>query len=494
MTLPEAFQQAILQAPEDDVPRLVYADWLEENDQPARAEFIRLGCRLASLPENDRRRGPFEDRELALLETHGDNWRAQIPRSLPAGEMRFRRGFLERLDITAEQFLAHANDLFRVAPIVELRLREGAGRLAEIGQHPALQRVRSLELGATGLQASDIADLVASPHLGRLEVLDLRLNYLGDEGVQILAGGKWDSLRRLQLGLNRISQAGLEALLAAQLPALIELDLNNHAPPGSPVFCQSVSGFTMYWNPIDNAIASLIARSPAAARLTALKLDSGLFGMGVGIGNEGCRELAQSPFLASLTLLDLGEGNVTSEGVRVLCRSENLSRLRQLFLHYDPIDDEGLAALGEPCLPALEVLGLACGEYSDKGLARLSASAHRGSLTNLILSECEFGPAGVSALARSPHLTSLAVLALNGNPVGDEGARALADATFAGSLARLYLSHARIGPKGARALAASDPLAGLLELDLRDNRIEAAADLLRQRFGRRVRLEREADS
>lgn len=39
-------QRAILMAidadPENDIPRLVYADWLEEHDQPERAEFIRV--------------------------------------------------------------------------------------------------------------------------------------------------------------------------------------------------------------------------------------------------------------------------------------------------------------------------------------------------------------------------------------------------------------------------------------------------------------------
>jgi uncharacterized protein (TIGR02996 family) len=37
----EDFLQAIIDAPEDDAPRLVYADWLEDNGQPERAEFIR---------------------------------------------------------------------------------------------------------------------------------------------------------------------------------------------------------------------------------------------------------------------------------------------------------------------------------------------------------------------------------------------------------------------------------------------------------------------
>src|SRR5436190_21672658 len=39
--------QAILDSPDDDTPRLVYADWLDEQGETLRAEWIRLQCRLA---------------------------------------------------------------------------------------------------------------------------------------------------------------------------------------------------------------------------------------------------------------------------------------------------------------------------------------------------------------------------------------------------------------------------------------------------------------
>ncbi|HVK16992.1 MAG TPA: TIGR02996 domain-containing protein [Fimbriiglobus sp.] len=42
-----ALIQAIIAAPDDDLPRLVYADWLEEHGRPERAEFIRVQCELA---------------------------------------------------------------------------------------------------------------------------------------------------------------------------------------------------------------------------------------------------------------------------------------------------------------------------------------------------------------------------------------------------------------------------------------------------------------
>ncbi len=41
--------QAILEAPEDDAPRLVSAGWLDDNGQPKRAEFIRVQVALAAL-------------------------------------------------------------------------------------------------------------------------------------------------------------------------------------------------------------------------------------------------------------------------------------------------------------------------------------------------------------------------------------------------------------------------------------------------------------
>lgn len=51
----EAFLRAIFDAPDDDTPRLVYADFLQENGDEARARFIRWQCghgeRPASVPD-----------------------------------------------------------------------------------------------------------------------------------------------------------------------------------------------------------------------------------------------------------------------------------------------------------------------------------------------------------------------------------------------------------------------------------------------------------
>ena len=52
MSAEQGLLSAICESPEDDTPRLVYADWLEEHDQPQRAEFIRAQCALATMAKD----------------------------------------------------------------------------------------------------------------------------------------------------------------------------------------------------------------------------------------------------------------------------------------------------------------------------------------------------------------------------------------------------------------------------------------------------------
>jgi uncharacterized protein (TIGR02996 family) len=47
----DAFLRAIIADPADDLPRLAFADWLDEHGEPERAELIRLGCWYATAPD-----------------------------------------------------------------------------------------------------------------------------------------------------------------------------------------------------------------------------------------------------------------------------------------------------------------------------------------------------------------------------------------------------------------------------------------------------------
>src|SRR5262245_12744455 len=120
----EALWRAILEHPDDDPVRLVYADWLEEHGGQERAELIRAQVELARLGEFDPRRPALEDREAELLARHGPEWRSGL-----AGEAgvwawrRFHRGFIDSLDVVdPSAFLRLGDSLFERAPIRHLRV------------------------------------------------------------------------------------------------------------------------------------------------------------------------------------------------------------------------------------------------------------------------------------------------------------------------------------------------------------------------------------
>jgi uncharacterized protein (TIGR02996 family) len=60
--------------PDDDTPRLVYADWIEEEGDPERANFIRAQCRLARCEPDDPVRAALTDQVKEALNRHGWDW------------------------------------------------------------------------------------------------------------------------------------------------------------------------------------------------------------------------------------------------------------------------------------------------------------------------------------------------------------------------------------------------------------------------------------
>src|SRR5262245_65825725 len=67
------FLRAILAEPDEDAPRLVYADWLDEHGDP-RGEFIRLQIERARLDEDDPRQAGLKQREGELFARYGMEW------------------------------------------------------------------------------------------------------------------------------------------------------------------------------------------------------------------------------------------------------------------------------------------------------------------------------------------------------------------------------------------------------------------------------------
>lgn len=233
----QAFLDAIWAAPDDDVPRLMYADWLMERGDP-RGEFIRVQCELER-PGTSCDRAALLRRQQHLLDEHGESWSARLP--LPPGvhwdeEVWYVRGFPHGVEFDDEAaFDRHAPDVLSVmpSPYVVLHRVWDCRRLALL---PGLARVVTLVIGRQGDRVGDngTALLAESPNLGRLRRLYLRDNGISSIGAAALAGSSClAGLEALVLWDNEIGDDGAAALAASDLPHLVQLDLSGN--PIGPV-------------------------------------------------------------------------------------------------------------------------------------------------------------------------------------------------------------------------------------------------------------------
>jgi len=137
----DSFLQAILAHPDDDHLRLVYADWLEERADP-RGEFIRVQMELAQPGLDRARRVELQKREHALWVEHHKLWLGPLtPLVLRA---RFRRGFVDRVEMTPAQFVEHADVVFAAAPVNGATLHDWPQYLIDVAECVALRNLRHL--------------------------------------------------------------------------------------------------------------------------------------------------------------------------------------------------------------------------------------------------------------------------------------------------------------------------------------------------------------
>jgi uncharacterized protein (TIGR02996 family) len=173
----QGFLDDICQNPSDDAPRLIYADWLDDHNDPARAEFIRVQCELARLDPNDLSRPALIEREAALLAAHEPTWRAALPDIPGVCWGHFARGFVaEMIPRTVADLERNATVIFATQPVEELQLRNPEARteglLPNLASLPEPERWTSLVLDNYNLRR-DIAWFDSARDLHRLSSVTL---------------------------------------------------------------------------------------------------------------------------------------------------------------------------------------------------------------------------------------------------------------------------------------------------------------------------------
>ncbi|MFL5341256.1 MAG: TIGR02996 domain-containing protein [Gemmataceae bacterium] len=399
-----AFLAAILAAPDDDGPRLVYADWLEERGDTDRSEFIRVQIELTRRPVDPARQRHLRRRESDLLKRHRDEWlkpltdrlsaeRAKDPPALdlmqlsqrivrglalagdegelPAGEppyiapeqlwaqlvqrpesllgqrarieFQFRRGFVEVAELSPADFHRFAETLFELVPLREIvvALINPFPQARSLFDSPHLIGLSGLTVHGT-LLPQEAHALAQSPHMGALRRLDLTNIGLAPDLVEEVVG-----LRNLR---------GLRELNLSQIP-------------------------------LSNNGVEALARNPGWANLEELRLSKTTF------YDRGLQALAESPLLARLSRLDVSHNFITPAGLSALLDSPLQGRLTELDVSHNRLGEMAVSGLRR------RVVGLFAG-----GGGR---------------------PPWVERLLSPPWADTLQRLDLSGNPLGEENREVL---------------------------------------------------------------------
>ena len=161
----ESLLKAVVASPDDDLPRLVAADWLDEHGDPDRGEFIRLQIERAKA---DHPRLALRERQLLNDPLRAGLWAvdacpsivrldldstAYAPPLSGTERVAFRRGFPFRVTCTAEEWLRHGRAIVPRQPVRELSLtRCDAVEIAEWWQMaPTLRLLARLQIDGDSL-------------------------------------------------------------------------------------------------------------------------------------------------------------------------------------------------------------------------------------------------------------------------------------------------------------------------------------------------------
>lgn len=504
------FLEAIGEAPDDDTPRLIYADWLEEHGDPDRAAFIRHQCAAAVAREAGDDETYWAEEALAwqLRRRHGKEWAG--PWAEWASEGEFGRGFVSSVTLQGSKGTRPRQECATVRSvdlrthwIGQTRKLEGFegigwrpgqirtldlgmawnrhGQVDEILKHPACSELSKLSLNGEEFHPKDALQLVQNlPHLCNLESLQFNDTFRGDSPSVLtsrLFAREFPHLRELIIGLD-LYLSGHDYR---------ELVLRRRDDSG-PVLMDQIESLDVTGMSI---LLPDILRPGWSPRLSRLQATAGT-------------SLREAP--ASLDHLDkltsvridlatrgMMQDQVDSLILGLIRRLESLPRLERLALH-GPLNARSLDVLARANFPQLRSLNLI-----QTSIASIAPLRHAAWLPNLR----ELSAQGIAidlpdralrSLFESPALSGLRFLRLSGLSLKGEEAESLVRSEALRGLRVLSLPKTGFPQSAADQLARRGAFPDIALLDLSDNGLARSPKAsLRKRFGAAVRIGHESD-
>src|SRR5579883_801562 len=515
-----AFLNAIRANSDEDTPRLAFADWLAEQGEGDRSEFVRAQIEQTHLSPDDDRQSVLHAKELRLLAKHGVAWTAGPPILRTA---RFRRGFAEFLGAPAAALAEQLSEVVSLAPIRELWITnmgdaDGLGaKLAELSALEGIDAIGISDMNSEMTPAEQLIQLFSSPHLRRIrkltmfcpactpEVLDQLLSLpalqhveslhfngglTADDAIGILAKHPKLPIRAFRAhkgphGTWAMSLAGLYALAhSGHWQRLEELNVGIRS---NPEFLTRVaeglphSGIHTLW--LHNGISETG--------------EGGFFSYQLGSQDYGIEAFAAADSWGKLRDLRFEYIEMNRGQLPALLAAKPLANLTRLSIFGGMLGPDQAAELFRcQALAGLRTLELSGNFALGPGLAdHLVSATHLTNLTDLRLIWVQGTDAVAEAVARSPHFAKLRNLELANNYVSVRGMKTLGGSPYLSRVNRLRLFEHPYGPwqrllhhfdpqifrmtaEASAALASGLPNLGCLELHGYDFPDDSFAPLL----------------
>lgn len=289
MDAADAMLAACVASPDDDAPRLVWADVVGGE----RGELVVLQCDLARGGLTPAEAAVRRRRERELLARHGVAWAGELPRH--AGSWSFRRGFVEAARVPA----VDAGAALSALPLLDALVIEGELTLGDVAAVAAAVRGLHLDRGqGSPLDHRRWRALAARGGFARLRAFGLTYATADDLDVlaAVLAGAGLD---QLWLPKHALDEAAL-ARLAPSLQRLRALVLSqwDRVPLAPSMFGPQLRALWLgQVTPGDLRAVAASATGPTLERLACMQ----------GASEDPAQLAAALRALPALQVLQLGE-------------------------------------------------------------------------------------------------------------------------------------------------------------------------------------------
>ena len=276
----------VLAAPDEDPPRLVYADYLmEQSDQ--RGEFIAVQVQLQQRITPARRRHANE--RLAALSHH--DFGKDAAKLVSARRFWMRRGFVDEVRASGLSFAMGARKLLAIEPVRYATLESvNPEHIRTLLDDGIIGRLAGLRLSGE----PDLAALAASEQLRSLRRLNLTWCSVGDEGLEALARGGNLRVESLTLNNCEIGDAGITALAESEA-------------------MRHIKRLFVSRNLIGDAGAAALARSPNLSEMIVISI-----GGNEELGDAGARAFADIELASRLQRLEITQADFSDNAASAL--------------------------------------------------------------------------------------------------------------------------------------------------------------------------------